>query len=108
MAANRANTNGHRFASGGACAINTKFDPNATPAPTVSQATFVVKRCGVSSLSVVSRLTRTTATSARITPKPAIAAGRSPSARPTPTGIAATRIAVSGDTTEIGPDPNAA
>ena len=108
LAASRANTNGHSSASGGACAINTKFSPNATPAPTVSQATFFVNRCGVTSSSVASRLTRTTAASASTTPTPATAPGRSPSARPTPTGIPATRIAVSGETTEIGPAPNAA
>ena len=34
--------------------------------------------------------------------------GRSPIAMPTPTGIPATKIAVSGDTTEIGPEPSAA
>ena len=108
LAAIRANTSGHSPASCGAWAINTKFSPNATPAPTVNQATFVVNLCGVTSSSVASRLTSTTATSASTTPTPAIAPGRSPSARPTPTGIAATRIAVSGDTTEIGPAPNAA
>ena len=36
-------------------------------------------------------------------PTTAMPVGRSPSATPTPTGTAETRIAVSGDTTEIGP-----
>ena len=58
--------------------------------------------------SVVSRLTNTTAISASTTPTPASALGRSPNARPTPTGSPATRIAVNGDTTEMGPEPSAA
>ncbi len=108
LAANRANTSGHSLASGGACAISTQFSPNTTPEPTVSHATLVVNRCDVTSSSVASRLTNTTAVSASTTPTAAIAPGRSPRARPTPTGIAATRIAVNGDTTEIGPVPSAA
>ena len=108
LAERRANTSGHRLASTGAWAISTKFNPNATPDPTVNHATLAVNLCGVTSSSVASRLTSTTAINASTTPTPATTPGRSPIARPAPTGIAATRIAVSGDTTEIGPDPSAA
>src|SRR6476659_8228448 len=88
--------------------MSTKFSPNARPEPTVSHATVTVNLCGVTSSSVASRETRTTAINASTTPMPAMNPGRSPITRPTPTGTAATRTAVSGDTTEIGPDPNAA
>ena len=59
-----ANTSGHSLASTGTWSSSTKFSPNATPEPTVSQATFAVNWCGVTSSSVASRLTSTTATSA--------------------------------------------
>ena len=49
-------------------AISTKFSPNATPEPTVSHATFAVNLCGVTSSSVASRLTSTTAINASTTP----------------------------------------
>ena len=68
----------------------------------------MVKRWGRTSSSEASRLTNTTATSASTTPTPASALGLSPNARPTPTGSPATRIAVNGDTTEMGPAPSAA
>ena len=40
LADSRANTSGHSPPRPGACAISTKFSPNARPEPTVSHATF--------------------------------------------------------------------
>src|SRR5580693_97156 len=80
--------------------MSAKFSPNATPEPIVSKATVVVNRCGVTSSSVASRLTSTTATIASGMPATANTPGRSPMAMPTPTGTAAVSTAVSGETTE--------
>ena len=85
----------------------TKFNPNASPDPTVSHATVLVNGRAAPG-SPASRLTRNTVSTATMMPILATSAGRSPRLRPTATGTPATRMAVSGDTTEIGPAPNAA
>ena len=104
----RPNTSGHRCASWGTWSSSTKFSPNASPDPTVNHATAGVNRCGVTSSSLASRLTRNTASSATTMPTSAGGPGCSPCAIPNATGTPATRIAVSGDTTEIGPLASAA
>src|SRR5271168_1134114 len=93
VAAARAKNSGHIRHTTGAWCSSTKSSPNATPDPTVSQATLLVNLCvRTSSSSGDSRLTRITANIANTTP----------------TGTAALSTAASGETTEIGPALTAA
>src|SRR5271157_5997754 len=109
VAAARAKNSGHNRHSTGAWCSSTKSSPNATPEPTVNQATLLVNRwVRTSSSAGDSRLTRITASIASTTPTDAVSPGRSPSATPTATGTAALSIAASGETTEIGPALTAA
>ena len=109
VAAARAKNSGHIRHTTGAWCSSTKSIPNATPDPTVSQATLLVNLCvRTSSSSGDSRLTRITANIANTTPTQAVSPGRSPSATPTATGTAALSTAASGETTEIGPALTAA
>src|ERR1700677_4600208 len=109
VAAARAKNSGHSRHTTGAWWSSTKSSPNATPDPTVSQATLLVNLCvRTSSSSGDSRLTRITANIATTTPADAISPGRSPSATPTATGTAALSTAASGETTEIRPALTAA
>jgi hypothetical protein len=55
-----------------------EVQPERQSEPTVSQATFVVNRCGLVSSSVASWLTNTTAINASPTPTAASCPGRSP------------------------------
>src|SRR6202035_2369309 len=104
VAAARAKNSGHIRHTTGAWCSSTKSSPNATPDPTVSQATLLVNLCvRTSSSSGDSRLTRITANIANTTPTDAVLPGRSPSATPTATGTAALSTAANGEITEIGP-----
>src|SRR6202044_1310571 len=109
VAAARAKNSGQSRHSTGAWCSSTKSSPNATPEPTVSQATLLVNRWVRTSRSAGdSRLTRITANIASTTPTDAVSPGRSPTATPTATGTAALSTAASGETTEIGPGLTAA
>src|SRR3984885_6551550 len=104
VAAARAKNSGQSRHSTGAWCSSTKSSPNATPEPTVSQATLLVNRWVRTSRSAGdSRLTRITANIASTTPTDAVSPGRSPSATPTATGTAALNTAANGEITEIGP-----
>src|SRR5581483_795798 len=109
VAAARAKNRGHSRLALGAWCSSTKSSPNATPEPTVNQATLLVNLWfRTSSSAGDSRLTRTTASIANTTPIEAVSPGRSPSATPTATGTAAFSTVAGGDTTEIGPALTAA
>ena len=78
--------------------------PIARPAPAdSSSARGVMRACGP-----LSRLTRSTAPTARIAPIAKSRVRGSPRSTPTMTGIAAPPIAVSGETMPIGPTASAA
>src|ERR1700730_11359299 len=103
VAAARAKNSGHIRHTTGAWCSSTKSSPNATPDPTVSQATLLVNLCvRTSSSSGDSRLTRITANIANTTPTDAVSPGLSPSATPTATGTAALSTAASGESSDMG------